>query len=992
MNNLPMFSPLLERVRRRRGAGAALLLALYLARVLLEFALPLSPTRAEVVLSVALAALIGGAAGVALTRLTRAAWPALLLLAYILSPAISPELAGVAGVLALGAWLAARPLPGGWHWDVAALLGGFAAYVLTVSPGLLPADAGEFQLVVNELGVAHPPGYPLYTLLGWAFARLPLGEPALRANLFSALLDALTLAVVSRAARRETGSGLAGLAAALTLGAATSFWLTATQASIRPMTALLTALLLDALLAFRRAAPGRPRDRALLRFAFWLGLGLSHHGSLLFVAGVLAAALLAADPGLIRQPRRWVRPAVALAAGFAPWLYLPLRAGAALAPGDLNTWEGFWNHVLARGFEGDLFYFRTLDALAERLATMADVLAYQWHGVALAAAVVGAMVMLWRDRWLLAALGGAFALHTVVAATYRAPQTVEYMMPAYVCLAVALGWLAGAIHHAVRGVARLPSAAAHPYLVALVTSAALLGGALTLSANLPSLRYLHADEEARAFAEALLAEAPEGAVILANWHRVTPLWTVQAVERQRPDVESVYVYPEGAEPLGATWARRAGEYLRQGRPVVVQSYYPDAYAASGYRFEPQVGGPGWVVRDAPRHALPAALTALDTPLTFAGGALALLSEPLIAAGAGDTPSTVILAWQVAAPPEGEVTSFLHAVDAESAVVRQDDVPLATANAAPGEIILARYTLYPAPGDLTLLAGLYVAGAEGVEPLPAAGGQERVPVGTLSGASALPLPPPTENPRDVRFADGLTLTGFDYDRSLPGRARLYLHWAYRAAGWADFDLTLSHSDTILATARFRAHPGDHFSTAHDLPPEVTGVRLALEEAGCGCLSRTLGPFGVAAGYGVDLPGPHSTDRYVPLGSGIVLTGVHVDAPEPLAPGDRVAVALTFRAAAPLADDYVVKVDLIGAGWAWRAQSDHIPATGAMPTLKWVWNSRVTDRHSLTVPPDVGAAGARLELLLYDHFTARPLPLLDPALAARGQTLTLWVEGE
>ena len=38
------------------------------------------------------------------------------------------------------------------------------------------------------------------------------------------------------------------MAAALTLGAAASFWVTGTQASIRPMTALFVALLLDALL------------------------------------------------------------------------------------------------------------------------------------------------------------------------------------------------------------------------------------------------------------------------------------------------------------------------------------------------------------------------------------------------------------------------------------------------------------------------------------------------------------------------------------------------------------------------------------------------------------------------------------------------------------------------------------------------------------------------------------------------------------------------
>ena len=1015
----------LARDRTARCLGAGLLLGLYGGRVLLEFALPGDARQAA--LGFALAALAGWGAGSALAWASGVTWPALLLLGYVLYPAISPEAAGVAGALALAAWLAAREMPGGWPWDVTALLIGFAVYAATASPGVLPADAGEFQWVVNELGVAHPPGYPLYTLLGWAFARLPLGAPAFRVNLYSALVAALTLAVIGHAVRRETRSGPAGLAAALTLGAATSFWLTATQASIRPMTALFTALLLDALLAYRRVARRSPplQQAALIRFALCLGLAVTHHGSLLFVGVPFALMLLAADLTLLRQPRRWLKPGLALAAGFLPWLYLPLRAGAALAPAGIDTWDGFWNHVLARGFEGDLFYFRTLDALPERLATMGEVLAYQWHGLALAAAGVAALVMLWRDRWLLAALGGAFALHTLVTATYRAPQTVEYMMPAYGCLAAAVGWLAGEIRRRFpfgswplrpgRGGSetRPYSTVSAPeaelvgawhvmplrdlaevvrliFFPALMIALVFLGGALTFAANLPSLLYLHNDEEARSFAEHLLRETPDGAVVLANWHRVTPLWYLGRVEGQRPDVDAVYVYPEGAEPLADTWVRRIGEYVGEGRPVVVQGYDPDAYAASGYRFEPQITGPGWIVRTEPRRALPDGLTPLEAPVRFeaeTGSGAALLSAPAIRAPGGYAPTTVVLAWQKAQPDLAAV-SFVHATDREGRVVRQDDLALPAGSREPGEIILARYTLDRPPADANLLAGLYVRSPQGIEPLRALDGRERVEVGALGEAGALPLPPPTEHPRYDLFADGLLLTGYDYDLSLPGRARLYLHWAYRADGWGDYNLALSQGDALLATQRFRARAGDHFSTAHDLPAGVAGVRLALEAAGCRCLLRTLGPFRAPVGYFVDLPGPEPGARYVPLGSGIVLTGAHVDAPGPLQPGDPVTVTLRFRAAYPLAEDDVVKVDLIGPDWAWRAGSDHIPLAGAIPTLKWVWGSAITDRHTLTAPEGAETAGARLDLLLYDHFTGRPLPILDPALAAQGQTLTIW----
>ena len=71
-------------------------------------------------------------------------------------------------------------------------------YVLTLAPTVATIfdDSLEFQLVTYLLGIAHPTGYPLYTLLGWLFTRLPVGDVAFRVNLMSAVFGALTIAFV----------------------------------------------------------------------------------------------------------------------------------------------------------------------------------------------------------------------------------------------------------------------------------------------------------------------------------------------------------------------------------------------------------------------------------------------------------------------------------------------------------------------------------------------------------------------------------------------------------------------------------------------------------------------------------------------------------------------------------------------------------------------------------------------------------------------------
>ncbi|MCB0170662.1 MAG: DUF2723 domain-containing protein, partial [Anaerolineae bacterium] len=78
----------------------------------------------------------------------------------------------------------------------------FALFFSTLAPTVLEADAGEFQFVPWLPGIAHPPGYPLYTLLGWLWLHvLPFGEVAWRMNLLSALIAAGAIGLLVQVVR-----------------------------------------------------------------------------------------------------------------------------------------------------------------------------------------------------------------------------------------------------------------------------------------------------------------------------------------------------------------------------------------------------------------------------------------------------------------------------------------------------------------------------------------------------------------------------------------------------------------------------------------------------------------------------------------------------------------------------------------------------------------------------------------------------------------------
>jgi hypothetical protein len=126
--------------------------------------------------------------------------------------------------------------------------------------------------------------------------------------------------------------------------------------------------------------------------------------------------------------------------------------------------------------------------------------------------------------------------------------------------------------------------------------------------------------------------------------------------------------------------------------------------------------------------------------------------------------------------------------------------------------------------------------------------------------------------------------------------------------------------------------------------------------------------------------------VPLGGDMVLTGYSSSANE-AAPGDALVIAPQFQAARPLLRDRVVSVSLLGPNGSWRAQDDGVPALGAIPTLKWIWGSTVTDPHVLRVPSDAAPGPATAHLIVYDAFTQAPLALLDPPLAQISPALAL-----
>jgi len=230
-------------------------------------------------------------------------------------------------------------------------------YVKTMAPAVSFWDCGEFIASSYLLGVPHPPGSPLYVLLGRVFSLVPIADVAARVTFMSALSSALaiwcvycsTLALARRALggnplvpfgdRRDVGPLSGAVLAALLLAFSYTQWFNATEAEVYGYSIFFTCAGLWLILYWEGSGHRQASDRWLLFIAYLFGLGGGLHLLCLLTIPTLAILAWFADDKL----RRLIIQLIAFAAGAVVSIAL-------LGPGAVS------NLVILGGLAGLLYH------------------------------------------------------------------------------------------------------------------------------------------------------------------------------------------------------------------------------------------------------------------------------------------------------------------------------------------------------------------------------------------------------------------------------------------------------------------------------------------------------------------------------------------------------------------------------------------------------------------------------------------------------------
>lgn len=227
----------------------------------------------------------------------------------------------------------------------------FVVYLFTLQPSVPGGDSPELITAAFTLGIAHPPGYPLYTLLAHGFTWLPYGTVAWRVNLMSAVFDAAAAGVLAFAAARFCRHVWAGVVAGGLFAFAPVIWAYAVVAEVFALHHFSMAVLVALAVEFDVQAPQQRRG-FVRAAALVFGLSLSNHQTALFLGAPLLSWMLWSTRATSLRLPELVRLGALFLAGFLPYLYLPLAAQRVpvIAWGDASTWEGFWTHLMRKDY------------------------------------------------------------------------------------------------------------------------------------------------------------------------------------------------------------------------------------------------------------------------------------------------------------------------------------------------------------------------------------------------------------------------------------------------------------------------------------------------------------------------------------------------------------------------------------------------------------------------------------------------------------------
>jgi hypothetical protein len=495
-------------------------------------------------------------------------------------------------------------------------------YAWTLAPTVTLVDSGELIVVARSLGVAHPPGFPLWVMLAHLASLVPFGSVAVRLNFSSALFGALASAVLTlvvaelmiiasyakisprrqgkKSARRgknvgpETRGAAIGedgrsrflmvlapaLAAGLLMAVSRTLWSYSTVTEVYSLNTLIILVIFFLMLRWRRCIISDGRRRAanaarqtppitdydsllyLAAFAFGLALGV-HHVTVALTLPALAVIVCGTEGVRFFRSRRLVYAAIISFAGLvAVYAYLPFAASRApvISWGDPRSLEAIWWHITGRQYQS--YFAFAPKMMAEEFVTFGRMALREfgpaWIPLGLVLALAGFGSAFKRDRTTF------WFLFFVVGANlaYGLGYSIAEDKDAYCLPAFAAMAIAAGlgVGWLIQFILSRGLQVGRAYFVAAFLLVVVSLTALTGNWPFNNRRHYFIAQD---YVNNILSSIePDGLLLTLDWQVASPMLYAQEVEKRRPDVKVVDIHL-----LRRSWYF---DYLRRAYPGLIE--------------------------------------------------------------------------------------------------------------------------------------------------------------------------------------------------------------------------------------------------------------------------------------------------------------------------------------------------------------------------------------------------------------------------------------
>ena len=281
-------------------------------------------------------------------------------------------------------------------------------YLTTIAPSVIQIDTGELATVQVTLGIAHPTGYPLFTILGYVFTLLPLPfSKIFQLNLLAAIYCAIAISIFTYTAKlildnlssfqfskvvkvkskkkrnsdknqsrtvissielSESAKIISSVFSGLYLALSKTFWFQSTSVEVYSLHLLLiTTIIFSLLKAFIFTDKEKSISKYWIIFAVVLALGFTNHMTTLLIMPGVAYLYFSQNGFNFRS----IKQIVFMLLVFFPILiivysYLPIRASLnpALNWGNPVDWERIIRHI--SGLQYQVWLFSSTEAAAKQ--------------------------------------------------------------------------------------------------------------------------------------------------------------------------------------------------------------------------------------------------------------------------------------------------------------------------------------------------------------------------------------------------------------------------------------------------------------------------------------------------------------------------------------------------------------------------------------------------------------------------------------------------